>query len=307
MKLSIITINKNNAFGLDKTIQSVISQTYHSYEYIIIDGNSTDTSVDVIKKYNSKINYWVSEPDTGIYNAMNKGILKAQGDYCLFLNSGDWLIASDTLYTVFNEIGDNTAPILYADRINSDNTTVIYPSNLSINYLLNNPISHQNSLIRRSLFNEHGFYNEDLDIASDWEFFLKELWIYKTNFVHLETNISIFDINGIGSQESPWRIAERNTVYQNVMHELTEIIIEMNNYDKTIYRDIINNYGSTKLLHLLLQTYRFVISRINKIKRLLSRFKKKSRIFFINSLHPHSSYIAYISLNPSPYIESSFS
>jgi len=84
MQLSIITINLNNASGLEKTIQSVISQTNKDFEYIVIDGASTDGSVEVIKKYSSGINYWVSEPDTGIYNAMNKGIRKAQGDYCYF-------------------------------------------------------------------------------------------------------------------------------------------------------------------------------------------------------------------------------
>ena len=89
MKLSIITINRNNAAGLRRTIESVVSQTYTEFEYIIIDGASTDESVDVIKEYADKITFWVSEPDNGIYNAMNKGILKAKGEYLLFLNSGD--------------------------------------------------------------------------------------------------------------------------------------------------------------------------------------------------------------------------
>ena len=100
--LSIITINRNNAAGLRKTIESVVSQTYTDFDYIIIDGASTDESVDVIKEYADRITYWVSEPDTGIYNAMNKGILKANGEYCLFLNSGDWLYDNDVLNDVFS-------------------------------------------------------------------------------------------------------------------------------------------------------------------------------------------------------------
>ena len=87
MKLSIITVNRNNKDGLEKTIRSVIRQTSHDYEYIIIDGASTDGSPEIIRNYEENITYWISEPDTGIYNAMNKGIRKAQGDYCLFLNS----------------------------------------------------------------------------------------------------------------------------------------------------------------------------------------------------------------------------
>ena len=121
-KLSIITINRNNAAGLRKTIESVVSQTYTDFEYIIIDGASTDGSVEVIKEYAEATLpcgeglgerlYWVSEPDKGIYNAMNKGILKAQGEYLLFLNSGDWLVDKDVIKSfidlnIINDIVNN--------------------------------------------------------------------------------------------------------------------------------------------------------------------------------------------------------
>lgn len=89
MKLSIITVNFNDAGGLERTIKSVISQTFCDYEFIIIDGGSTDGSVEIIKVYSDRIDYWVSEMDRGIYHAMNKGVDQAHGDYCLFLNSGD--------------------------------------------------------------------------------------------------------------------------------------------------------------------------------------------------------------------------
>ena len=92
MKLSIITVNLNNAVGLKKTICSVINQTFLDIEYIIIDGGSLDGSLEIIKEYEKKITYWVSEPDSGIYNAMNKGIMHANGEYLQFLNSGDWLV-----------------------------------------------------------------------------------------------------------------------------------------------------------------------------------------------------------------------
>ena len=94
--LSIITINLNNREGLRKTIESVVNQTFQDFEFIVIDGASTDGSVEVIQDY-PRINYWISEPDTGIYNAMNKGIAKATGEYCLFLNSGDTLFQINTL------------------------------------------------------------------------------------------------------------------------------------------------------------------------------------------------------------------
>ena len=101
MKFSIITINYNNCEGLRRTIESVVNQTCHDFEYIIIDGGSTDGSVDVIKQYADQIDYWVSEPDKGIYNAMNKGVAVAKGEYCLFLNSGDSLHNNSALAKVF--------------------------------------------------------------------------------------------------------------------------------------------------------------------------------------------------------------
>ena len=90
-KLSIITINLNNYLGLEKTIKSVICQTFDNYEFIIIDGGSKDLSIDIIKRYENKVTFWISESDSGIYNAMNKGIRFAKGEFCLFLNSGDYL------------------------------------------------------------------------------------------------------------------------------------------------------------------------------------------------------------------------
>ena len=101
MKYSIITINYNNKDGLEKTILSVINQTCQDFEYIIIDGGSTDGSVDVIKKYADRIDYWVSEPDKGIYNAMNKGIIKAKGEYLNFMNSGDCFYDNEVLSNVY--------------------------------------------------------------------------------------------------------------------------------------------------------------------------------------------------------------
>ena len=102
MTLSIITINYNNAAGLEKTIKSVISQTCKRYEFIIIDGGSKDGSKDIIEKYQDQITYWVSEPDNGIYNAMNKGVKVAKGEYCIFMNSGDIFVDNDVIRDVFN-------------------------------------------------------------------------------------------------------------------------------------------------------------------------------------------------------------
>ena len=116
MKLSVVTINRNNASGLRKTIESVVNQTFHDFEYIVIDGASDDGSVDVIKEFADKITYWVSEPDGGIYSAMNKGVRKAQGEYVQFLNSGDFLVDGHVYERFFT--GDIYADVAYGNRIN---------------------------------------------------------------------------------------------------------------------------------------------------------------------------------------------
>jgi glycosyltransferase involved in cell wall biosynthesis len=199
--LSIITVNKDNASGLEKTIQSVICQTYTDYEFIIIDGNSTDGSADVIKKYSAKINYWVSEPDTGIYNAMNKAIRKAQGEFCLFLNSGDWLIGFDSLENAFDLIKkSDDADIYYGNCLDSEYAFEKMPYKLSIDdlYLQIAP-NHQNTFIKRDLFNKHEFYNENYPTVSDSIFFVKELWGFNTKFSYINTIISIYSVGGISS------------------------------------------------------------------------------------------------------------
>jgi glycosyltransferase involved in cell wall biosynthesis len=257
MKLSIITINKNDAIGLEKTIQSIVNQVFYDFEYIVVDGNSNDTSVEVIKKYTDKITWWISEPDSGIYNAMNKGIRQARGDYCLFLNGGDCLISSETLYNVFDEINTiKEADIYYSNTLNTNNKYIRHPEDIDISYLIKTRINHQNSLIKRFLFEKHNYYNESLKIASDWEFFLKELWLYKSKFLHLNTGISIFDINGISSKKADILHQENSEVIKNVFGELSETITAFRYYHQSVYGDIIDRWGNTSLLDFILRVYK---------------------------------------------------
>lgn len=116
--ISIVTVSYNAVATIEQTILSVINQTYSNIEYIIIDGGSTDGTLDVIKKYADKIAYWVSEPDKGIYDAMNKGIKVATGEWINFMNCGDYFVANNTLESVFGS-GKiyKKAEILYGDSI----------------------------------------------------------------------------------------------------------------------------------------------------------------------------------------------
>ncbi|MCL2295424.1 MAG: glycosyltransferase [Spirochaetes bacterium] len=288
-KLSIITINLNNSQGLRKTIESVVSQTFTDFEYIVIDGGSTDGSVDVIRQYAEKITYWVSEPDTGIYNAMNKGIRKARGEYCVFLNSGDWLISSTTLHDVFIEI-ENYIPadIYYSDRVDSDGSVFKFPKQMGINYLLYHPISHQNSLIKRKLFLEHGFYNENLRLASDWEFFVKELWEHKSTFTYIKTNISVFDIDGLGSQHSVEQKMENISFFQNVFKDLSDTILEYQGYRRSAYGTIAEKYGNTKSLTFILKAYKHIFPKALTIMIICAKLASKIKKSFATINKPVS-------------------
>ncbi|PWD97758.1 glycosyltransferase family 2 protein [Marinilabilia rubra] len=204
LKLSIITVNLNNANGLHKTIDSVINQTYTNFEHIIIDGYSTDDSVKVIKKYEALYKnkqrhlYWISEPDKGIYNGMNKGIKVAKGEYCLFLNSGDWLLNSDILKLVLkdNAIED----ILYGD-IMLENGDYTYPDSLSFYDFYTASIGHPASFIKTDLLFKLGLYNERFKIVSDWEFFLKALFINRCSYRHIRLFTTFFAPGGFSTQK----------------------------------------------------------------------------------------------------------
>jgi len=200
MKLSIITVNRNNAAGLDQTIQSVIKQTFRDFEYIIIDGASTDQSVEVIKKYSANISYWVSEKDSGIYNAMNKGIRRASGEYLFFLNSGDYLVDNDSLQKVFSL--DYSEDLLYGDLFFKKGE-VTYRKNsprmLSASFLLYGTLPHPATFIKRKLFEIIGEYDEGIKISADHDFFQKAILKLSCTYRHIDEPISVFLLDGISN------------------------------------------------------------------------------------------------------------
>lgn len=199
-RLSIITINRNDAEGLERTIKCIWEkQTFKDFEHIIIDGASTDNSVAVIKNYNSRLAYWISEPDKGIYSAMNKGIIKAQGEYLLFLNSGDWL-EDDILARVFGE--SFTEDIIYADFYYYHNADKIepefYPDKLTAPFMLTHSLGHPSSFIKRELF-KNSLYEEKYRIISDWVFFVRQILLNNCTTRHLNLVTSYFNMYGISS------------------------------------------------------------------------------------------------------------
>ena len=323
MKLSIITINYNNSEGLRKTLASVASQTFRDFEHIIVDGGSTDESVEIIRQYAdsedirpegdkairqensnadhlaSSPNYlitlpsilWISEPDKGIYNAMNKGIeialgkrivnsfnrselvedknkgiKMAKGEYLLFLNSGDYLVDADTLKNVFEEAND--VDIIYGNRINvyedgSQKKVNYFPDKITGSFMYHSMISHQASFIKSDLFVKFGLYREDLKYASDWEFFLKTFLLYNCTYQHIHQYVVYFDCLGISSiaenNKEMWE--ERKRVFAETLPAFAEDYMLMEHY-----REILRGYDKRAN-----QIGKMIVKPIRRLLKLLKK------------------------------------
>jgi glycosyltransferase involved in cell wall biosynthesis len=197
--LSIITINLNDSRGLQKTIASVVNQSYNLFEYIVIDGGSNDDSVDVIKNNADKITYWVSEKDAGIYNAMNKGLSKATGDFCLFLNSGDFLESNNSLKKVAKLFSGNI-DIIYGDLVldfGNRKEIKTFPNSFTLYNFVDASLPHPSSFIRTSLLKKLGGYDEEFKIVSDWIFFLRAFMEENATMKRIGEVISVHNMFGI--------------------------------------------------------------------------------------------------------------
>jgi glycosyltransferase involved in cell wall biosynthesis len=200
MKLSIITINYNNKDGLCKTLTSIAEQKNKSFEYIVIDGGSTDGSVDIITEYAKNINYWISEKDHGIYNAMNKGICKATGDYILFINSGDHLFSSSTIDEILKckLVEDLIVGDLYIDYIKKK-TSYLYSlknKKISKSFLLRQTLPHPSTLVRKQLLINLNMFDEAYKIAGDYDFFVRAV-LSNATCQHIPVAITVFNDMGV--------------------------------------------------------------------------------------------------------------
>lgn len=203
-KLTIITINWNNADGLAKTVQSVIKQTWKEFQYVVIDGASTDNSLQIIEKFEKQIDHWVSEPDTGIYNAMNKGVDYAKGEYCLFLNSGDYLHDDRALERVFK---DKLSADIHTCALLSESTKKrvlkLPPKEISLFTFVASSILHPSTFMKREMFFKHGRFDEGLKIISDWKLLLEWLIVHNCSYSFSDEVLTVFEAEtGISSTSS---------------------------------------------------------------------------------------------------------
>ncbi len=252
--LSIITVNFNNVLGLQTTFDSVFKQTDTNFEYIVIDGNSTDGGKELIEKYKTKINYWVSETDNGIYDAMNKGILAAKGKYLIFMNSGDSFY-HDNVIKNFSKIQNNNFGIIYGNVCLIENDTEkIFEQNyeLNLDYFFKHTLNHQSAFIKKQLFDNYGLYETKYKISSDYDFFLKIFVNLPSTFFHYNDTVSVFGLDGISQNPSNWTsvINERLAIQQQhlTIAQLKLLKSKIKNNKKYAFFDLLKKYFVTRQL-----------------------------------------------------------
>ena len=221
--ITIITVSYNAVRTIENTILSVLNQVYLDIEYIIIDGGSTDGTLDIIKKYQEKIAYWVSEPDKGIYDAMNKGIEKATGDYLFFLGADD-ILMENAIQKIF---GDNlsTKFLMIYGNVMYDNNNIV-KSRVSYKTFLHNTIHHQATFYSRKLFDSFR-YDTSVKITSDYELnllvFLKE----KNNTIYKDIIVSYCKDDGISRQNALLAQKEMNCIRRKHFNIFQSILLDI--------------------------------------------------------------------------------
>ena len=227
MILSIITINRNNAAGLEKTMQSVLPQTRKDFEYVIVDGASTDGSEAVIERlapaFGDRLK-WVSEPDKGIYNAMNKGIGMATGEYIQILNSGDSLVSPEVVEKMYAALEKSGHPsILYGNMLKDFPDGHVHRDkgfageDITLLGMYIGTLNHSPAYIRRSLFDKYGPYDESLKIDSDWKWYLQAIVFGEEKPVYADIDVTLFDMTGISETNTALTKAERALVLKELI------------------------------------------------------------------------------------------
>lgn len=282
MKLSIVTINWNNAVGLEKTMQSVASQTFKEFEYVVIDGASTDDSVKVIKTHENGFDYlkWVSEPDAGIYNAMNKGIRMASGDYIQILNSGDYLAAPDVTERMLKALKEKDVPsILYGNMVKCfpDGRRLVDKcfagQEITMLGMYTGTLNHDPAYIRRDLFEKYGYYDESLKIVSDWKWYLQAIIFGGEKPKYVDVDVTLFDMTGIsenGGQNRNLIDQEKRTVLEQLINP--QFLRDYDNYASDIY--LMRRVRRHKLAYKMVWFMERVLFKIEKNRNKRSGIQK---------------------------------
>ncbi|MEL0455960.1 glycosyltransferase family 2 protein [Flavobacteriaceae bacterium SZ-1-7] len=251
MLVSIITVNYNDKSGLERTVESVQNQNFANFEHVIIDGGSTDGSKEFIEANKTGFSYWVSELDKGIYAAMNKGIKMAKGEYLFFLNSGDDFIESDSLSNIATHLAGEDIVYFNINQIQEGEVKLKKtPETLSFSYLHHDLPPHQSTFIKKKLFDEYGYYDEELKIVSDWKFIIKALIKHNATYKYVDGVFTNFYHGGISTNPEGRKIMEKER--ELVLDE--EFPILMNDLkDKFKLERVIRGLRKSKKIQLLVK------------------------------------------------------
>ncbi len=213
MKISVVTVCFNAADLIEETIKSVACQTYGDVEYIVIDGLSTDGTTDIIKKYDTELSYWISEKDKGIYDAMNKGIEAATGDYIIFMNAGDKFADRNVLANVATHLGNHTVVSGHWNRCYANGKVKSASPKALESFKVEMPICHQATFVRLPYHKKNPF-DTSFRLSADYDFFYKA-WRHNESFNYIdEVIVNFLEAEGISTDNISESVMERGKAWK---------------------------------------------------------------------------------------------
>ena len=267
MKVSIVTINRNNLTGLKETYRSIVSQTFKDWEWIVVDGGSTEGDRSFIKEHADRISWWCSEPDSGVYDAQNKGIAHARGEWMIFMNSGDRFCDNKVLERVFK--AEHTADVLYGDwvRVYEDGRMeeIKAPERMSVHFICRDNLCHQAIFVKGDLLRQSP-YNEEYTVYADWAKWI-ELVLGRYVFEHLPFSVCYFSVGGLSANVTAEVEKERERM---IRRETYPALMETVNAYYAI-RDIHTLTAETETFVYSHKTYRRIIRTALFLCRMLKK------------------------------------
>ncbi|MEW5011045.1 MAG: glycosyltransferase family 2 protein [Colwellia sp.] len=251
LKISVITVCFNAEQYIEQTIQSVISQKNYEFEYIIIDGASVDKTKQIIQRYESQLTHWVSEPDQGIADAMNKGVALATGEYLLFLHADDYLVDDEVLFKVISRMQADADIHAFDILFKTKDKDILKSTQpFGMRTYFKTPVMHQGAFCKKTLFEQLGGFNTGFKIAMDYDFFYKAFKHKVTMLIHTDLTVSVMRDTGVSSRQD-WSSLDKRFSEEKRVH--------LENNTSTVMRVIYAVYWT---LYLPYRKVKFVVTSL---------------------------------------------
>ncbi len=251
LKISVITVCFNAEQYIEQTIQSVISQKNYEFEYIIIDGASMDKTKQIIQRYESQLTHWVSEPDQGIADAMNKGVALATGEYLLFLHADDYLVDDEVLFKVISRMQADADIHAFDILFKTKDKDILKSTQpFGMRTYFKTPVMHQGAFCKKTLFEQLGGFNTSFKIAMDYDFFYKAFKHKVTMLIHTDLTVSVMRDTGVSSRQD-WSSLDKRFSEEKRVH--------LENNTSTVMRVIYAVYWT---LYLPYRKVKFVVTSL---------------------------------------------